>query len=130
MTLSHAADVTQADKLNDMVAGDFKGDGNHEIAGLTILPSGGLKLEVYTVDPGSLTTNLASALALTTPDTPIAPSKVSMARGRFTSANHDQLAVAFASNSGKAHVEIIDFKPNTLTPFEASPPLFTPDTAR
>jgi hypothetical protein len=86
---------------------------------------------IYTVDPNSLAVTQASSLVLTTPDantnTPIA--KVSFARGRFNSVGHDQLAVAFATNSGLTHVEVIDFTPGTLTPFEASPaPLYTPDT--
>jgi hypothetical protein len=46
---------------------------------------------------------------------------VSMARGRFDGSGHDQLAIAFATNSGPCSVEIIDFKANSLTPIEASP---------
>jgi hypothetical protein len=126
--------VTNLDPLSDITAGDFKGDGQWEIAGLSI-QNGGLKLLIYSVDIKSLVVTRASSLTLTTPDAtvtnPIA--KVSIARGRFNNVGHDQLAVAFATNSattGFSHVEIIDFTPGTLTPFEASPaPLDTPDTA-
>src|SRR5215469_977073 len=37
------------DRLNDMTAGDFDGDGQPEIAGLSIMPNGGLKLVIYAV---------------------------------------------------------------------------------
>ncbi len=124
--------LLDVDPLSAIAAGDFKGDGNREIAGLTIPPTGGLKLEIFTVDPNSLAITLASSVALTTPDAsstaPIA--RVSVARGRFNSVGHDQLGVAFATNSGYTHVEVIDFTLGTLTPFEASPlPLYTPDSA-
>jgi hypothetical protein len=49
-----------------------------------------------------------------------------MARGRFNSAGHDQRAVTFATNSGKATVEIVDFAVNTLTPVEG--PSLSPST--
>jgi hypothetical protein len=49
-----------------------------------------------------------------------------MACGRFNSAGHDQLAVTFATNSGKATVEIVDFAVNTLTPVEG--PSLSPST--
>lgn len=125
--------LTQLDWLNDMTAGDFRGDGQHEIAGLVAGPNGGFTIVIYTVDPNSLAVTRAGSLAVNppgaSPDTPIA--KLSVARGRFNGAGHDQLAVAFATNSGFAYVEIIDFKVvnGTLAPFEASPaPLFTPDS--
>jgi hypothetical protein len=117
--------TTSLDVLKDMAAGDFKGDGKREIAGLTTqgVPNGGLKLVVYTVDPQSLAVTPASSLTLKTPDAstnnPI--TYVSMARGRFNGAGYDQLAVAFATDSGPVTVEVIGFAPNTLTPNEAPP---------
>ena len=115
-----------------VAAGDFKGDGQSEIAGVNVLPTGGLQLMIYTVDPQTLQITLAKSLVLTTPgvsaSTPI--TRTSMARGRFNSAGHDQIAVGFATDSGFTYVEIIDFTPGTLTPFEASPaPLYTPDSS-
>lgn len=125
----------QLDFLNDMTAGDFRGDGQHEIAGLIAGPNGGLGIVVYSVDPHTLAATRAGSLIINPPDasssTPVV--KLSVARGRFSGVNHDQLAVAFATNSGLTHVEIVDFTANadgTLTPFEASPrPLFSPDSA-
>ncbi len=116
--------ATPVDTLGAIAAGDFKGDGNREIAGLAIQQDGSLKLEIYTVDPNSLTVTLASSITLTDAGSPVA--HVSMARGRFATVNHDQLAIAFATNSGPAYVEVIDFTPNTLTPFEASAQLGSP----
>ncbi len=116
--------TTPVDTLGAIAAGDFKGDGNREIAGLAIQQDGSLKLEIYTVDPNSLAVTLASSITLTAAGSPVA--HVSMARGRFASVNHDQLAVAFATDSGPGYVEIIDFTPNTLNPFEASATLGNP----
>lgn len=114
--------ITKLDVLKDMAAGDFRGDGGCEIAGLTI-SNGGLKLVIYDVDPKTLTATPASSLTLTTPgaspSTPI--TLASIARGRFNSAGHDQLAVAFTREAGPAYVEIIDFDPGTLNAHEASP---------
>jgi hypothetical protein len=115
--------ATPVDTLSAIAAGDFKGDGNREIAGLAIQPDGSLKLEIYTVDPNSLAVTLASSITLRDVGSPVA--HVSMARGRFASVNHDQLAVAFAG-SGPAFVEVIDFTPNTLIPHEASATLGNP----
>jgi hypothetical protein len=56
----------QLDPLNDMAAGDFKGDGQREIAGLSVLSDGGLKLFIYTVDPKTLSITSASSLRLNT----------------------------------------------------------------
>ena len=113
------------DRLNDMTAGDFDGDGQPEIAGLSIMPNGGLKLVIYAVDPKTLAIASASTLVLTTPDaTPSTPINfVSIARGRFNTVAHDQLAVAFATKSTPPRVEIIDFQ-HTLTPIER--PALTP----
>jgi hypothetical protein len=57
--------IVSVDALSAMAAGDFKGDGNREIAGLNIQSDGTLKLEIYTVDPKSLTPTLATTLPLT-----------------------------------------------------------------
>jgi len=112
------------DMLLDMAVGDFNGDGQREIAGLVNLPNGGLKLVIYTVDPTTLIIKPASSLTLTTPGAIdyVPVGNVSMARGRFNSATHDQLAVAFATRVGPPRVEIIDFDSNTLQPREASAP--------
>jgi hypothetical protein len=111
------------DVLSDMTAGDFNGDGQPEIAGLSIMSNGGLKLVVYALDPKTLAITPASSLVLTTPyaneGNPI--THVSIARGKFNTLDHDQLAVAFATDSGQSTetVEIVDFAPNSLTPIEA-----------
>jgi hypothetical protein len=107
-----------------IAAGDFNGDGHAEIAGLSILSNGGLKLVVYSVDPGTLAITPASSLVLTTPyansDNPI--THVAIARGKFNTRDHDQLAVAFATDAGQSTetVEIVDFAPNSLTPIEVN----------
>jgi len=106
-----------------MAAGDFNGDGQPELACLYVNADGGLTLYVHNIDPKTLIPTLASSLNLTTPgataNNPLG--KVSMARGRFNSGGHDHLAVAFATNSGLAYVEIIDFDLNSLNPKEPSP---------
>ncbi len=119
--------ITNLDVLSDMTAGDFKGDGGREIAGLTI-SNGGLKLVIYAVDPQTLTATTISSLTLTTPGaSPGAPiTLASIARGRFNGAGHDQLAVGFTTAAGPAYVEVIDFATGTLNPFEASPTLGSP----
>jgi hypothetical protein len=112
----------QLDPLIDLAAGDFNGDGQPEIAGLSILSDGGLKLVVYNVDPNTLAITPASSLVLTTlganSASPI--THVSIARGKFNTLAHDQLAVAFATDAGSSTVEIIDFAAKSLTPAEAS----------
>jgi hypothetical protein len=113
--------IAKLDALSDMVAGDFNGDGKLEIAGLSILPSGGLKLVIYSVDPTTLAITPASSLVLNTPgtstSTPI--THVSIARGKFNTLSHDQLVVTFATNSGNPYAEIIDFASSgSLTPTE------------
>ncbi|HEY3619758.1 MAG TPA: hypothetical protein VGK96_23365, partial [Candidatus Sulfotelmatobacter sp.] len=112
--------IAKLDVLSDMVAGDFNGDGQPEIAGLSKLSNGGLQLVVYTVEPKTLAITPANALVLTTPGTnnanPI--TRLSIARGKFNTRDHDQLAVAFATDSGPSTVEIVDFAPNSLTPIE------------
>ncbi len=119
--------TTNLDVLSDITAGDFKGDGGREIAGLAI-SNGGLKLVIYAVNSTTLTVTPLTSLALTTPgagpSTPI--TLASIARGRFNSAGHDQLAVGFTTAAGPAYVEVIDFTPGTLNPREASPALGNP----
>jgi hypothetical protein len=64
---------------------------------------------------------MATSFSLTMPQGVSASNPVthvSMARGRFNSAGHDQLAVTFATNSGSSTVEVIDFALNTLNPVE------------
>jgi FG-GAP-like repeat len=116
------------DPLTSVATGDFNGDGQPEIAGLAILPTGGLKLVIYTVEPSSLSVTATSSLILTTPGataaTPI--THVAIARGKFSTLSHDQLAVTFATNSGPSTVEIIDFAPSSpLTPVEVLASAFT-----
>jgi len=108
------------DPLNDMATGDFNGDGRPEIAGLSIQPNGGLKLVIYTVDPKSLAITPASSLVLDTANAGSPITHVSIARGKFNTLSHDQLVVAFATNSGPSAVKIVDFEPDTLTPTEKS----------
>jgi hypothetical protein len=59
--------VAGFDPLTSVATGDFNGDGRPEIAGLAILPAGGLKLVIYSVDPQSLNITATSSLILTTP---------------------------------------------------------------
>jgi hypothetical protein len=117
----------QLNVLKAIAAGDFNADGQPEIAGLTVIPKdqpggGGLELVMYTVDPNSLAiTPAITPLVLTTPgasaSTPI--THVAMARGRFNTLSHDQLAVTFATDSGNTYAEIIDFASSgSLTPTE------------
>ncbi|MBV9038337.1 MAG: DVUA0089 family protein [Acidobacteriaceae bacterium] len=118
--------VTQLDALKAMAAGDFNGDGNREIAGLNIQADGSLKLEILAIDSKTLTPSVVAQLPLTMPNgvnssNPI--SVVSVARGRFNTANHDQLALTFSASSGPSIVEIIDFATNPMTPKEG--PQFT-----
>ncbi|MBV8831851.1 MAG: VCBS repeat-containing protein, partial [Acidobacteriaceae bacterium] len=117
--------LANLNSLQAMAAGDFNGDGRKELAGLTVIPNGqpgagGLALVIYTVDPKSLAVTPAATLVLTTPgaspSTPI--THASMSSGQFTTLNHDQLAVTFATDSGSPIAEIIDFASNTLTPKE------------
>ena len=107
--------------LNALAIGDFKGDGHREVVGITINGSGGPAVAIYTVDPVTLALTAATTLNLTPPSDASASNPVthvSMARGRFNSAGHDQLAVTFATNSGSSIVEVIDFTLNTLNPVE------------
>ena len=123
LTLGPSAklDVLSGARDTAMAAGDFNGDGQPEIAGLSILSNGGLKLVVYTVDPKTLAITPASSLVLTTPGAnnanPI--THVAIARGKFNTRDHDQLAVAFATDSGPSTVEIVDFAAKSVTPAEA-----------
>jgi hypothetical protein len=116
--------ITNINPHSVIAAGDFDGKGHREIAALSgSYADGTAKLVIYTVDPNSLAITQATSIPLTTPgaspNSPVA--LVSMARGRFNSVGHDQLAVAFSTNLGPLEptvVEIIDFAPNTLNPVE------------
>ncbi len=108
--------------LVDMVAGDFNGDGRQEIAALNVQANGGLALVIEAVDPETLVVTPVETLILTTPGTsasnPI--SRASIARGRFDTASHDQLVVAFTTAAGPQYVEVVDFDAGTLNAHEAS----------
>ena len=107
--------ASTVDVLTDMTAGDFKGDGQHEIAGLAFTDVDGIKLVIYTVDPTTLAISPASSFVFGTP-LGFKIQYASIARGRFNTTTHDQLAVTFSSAAGPSIVQIIDFMPNTLTP--------------
>ena len=113
------------DRLADMTAGDFKGDGQHEIAGMSFTQVDGVQLVIYTVDPNSLAITPASSLVFNTP-LGYAMQYASIARGRFNTTTHDQLAVTFSSAQGPTIVQIVDFTNGTLTPVGG--PQFTAST--
>ena len=77
-----------------MVIGDFNGDGRPEIAGLVTLPSGGLQIVIYTVDPTTLAVSSAARLTLQKALAFEFGPYVSITAGRFTSLTHDQIVVA------------------------------------
>jgi hypothetical protein len=107
--------------LKALAIGDFNGDGHREIAGITLTANGGPAVVIYTVDPTTLALATATVLNLTPPSDASASNPVthiSLARGRFNNAGHDQLAVTFATNSGSVIVEVIDFALGTLNPVE------------
>jgi hypothetical protein len=104
------------DTLAAMTVGDFNGDGQPEIAGLVGLPSGALALVIYTVDPKTLTISKASQLPLKQAgsDSWLA---LSIAKGRFTPAAHDQIVIGYMADSRGA-LEVVDFAPSSLAPQE------------
>ncbi len=121
--------ITTLNVLQAITAGDFKGDGRKEIAGLTVIPSdqpggGGLELVIYNVDPTTLAvTPAAPPLVLTSPDSsPQVPvGGAAIARGRFTSKGHDQLAVVYGvPDAPQVRLELIDFDSGTLNAHEVS----------
>lgn len=108
-------------RLFSLAIGDFKGDGHREVAGITLTATGGPAVVIYTVDPVTLALATSSVLNLTPPSEATANNpvvRISLARGRFNSAGHDQLAVAFATATGSVFVEVIDFALGTLNPVE------------
>jgi hypothetical protein len=110
--------ASKLDILADMTIGDFNGDGHPEIAGLVQLPSGGLALVIYTVDPNTLAVSKAAQITLQKAGTS-SMAAVSIASGRFTPAAHDQIIVAYTPNGVVAStLELIDFAPPSLTPQE------------
>ena len=109
---------SKLDVLHYATVGDFNGDGKHEVAGLVQLPSGGLQLVIYTVDPKTLALSRASQTNLSKPGTPTYI-RVGMTTGRFTAANHDQLVIAYMPHGGsKTTLELIDFAASSLAPQE------------
>jgi hypothetical protein len=107
--------VSKLNVLFSMTVGDFNGDGRPEIAG--VFPqNGGLKLVIYTVDPKSLAITPASSILLPTPEATPPTWYTSIARGKFNTLAHDQLAVAVGWKSGPTRVQIVDFKPDSLLP--------------
>jgi len=115
------------DVLTTFTAGDFDGKGHQEIAGLEPLGDNGgppfnhLGLVIYTVDPKTLQIQSAYSkpFVLTTPGASLTNpiTQVSIARGRFNSTSHDQVAIAFSMLAGPSIVEIVDFSP-ALNPAE------------
>jgi hypothetical protein len=103
----------QLDALLAMAVGDFKGDGQREIAGIRKLASGEIALAIYTVDSKTLAITKASELTLNTPGvSPSSPiNHASIASGRFTIGARDQLAVLFVPDPGTARLAIVDFAP-------------------
>ncbi len=114
--------VNTLDALQEIVAGDFNGDGQMEVAGLSKLASGELALVIYTVDPKTLEIARASQITLKaaggSKSEPV--THMSIASGRFTAAAHDQLVLAFATVNGQTSLETIDFAPSSLQPEEKS----------
>ncbi len=112
--------VTYLDSLQALAVGDFNGDGKQEIAGLSKLPSGGLKLVIYTVDPKTLAVARASEITLNTPGvtSEYPATHISIASGRFTAAQHDQLVLTFTSIFEGPKLKMIDFAPSSLEPGE------------
>ena len=120
-------------QLLDMTAGDFQENGTqqmgiigtHEIVGVSAAPNGGLELDLWAlrVNHGYSPQSLYTGILTTPGGSPSSPiTHASIARGRFNNSNHDQLVVAFATDSGPTYGEIIDFGPERyINPFEASP---------
>lgn len=114
--------ATTLDALSAFTAGDFDGNGQPEIAGLELWGDYGgssfnhLGLVVYTVDRDTLQIQRVSSkpFVLTTPEASAANAitQVSIARGRFNTTTHDQVAVTFSMLSGPSIVEIVDFDPS------------------
>ncbi len=120
--------ISTLDALADMVIGDFNGDGRPEIAGLVTLPSGGLQIVIYTVDPTTLAVSSAARLTLQKALAFEFGPYVSITAGRFTSLTHDQIVVADGGflhdnpNGGDwlTKLELLDFSPPSLVPQETT----------
>lgn len=110
--------TTPVDGLTDVITGDFNGDGQPEIAALLSLPSGGLALAIYTVDPKTLAISKAAQITLQQLGSESMAAR-SIASGRFTAQAHDQIIVASTPNNvTRTTLELIDFAPSSLTPQE------------
>ena len=122
------------DRLTDVVVGDFNGDGRPEIAGLVTLPSGGLEIVIYTVDPTTLAVSSAAHITLQKTLTYETGPSVSITAGRFASLKHDQIVVADGGffrtdpNGGEwlTRLALIDFPPSSLMPQETTTEDFLP----
>jgi len=75
--------TTPVDGLVDVITGDFNGDGRPEIAALLSLPSGGLALAIYSVDPKTLAISKAAQITLQQLGNESMAAR-SIASGRFT----------------------------------------------
>ncbi len=114
--------VVNTPSFDAVAAGDFNGDGQQEIAAATTSPdTGGVIITTYKVDPATFAVSAATSLGLAIPGGinylhPI--DQLSLARGRFNTTAHDQLAVAQAADTTQdndglhPHVQVIDFDAN------------------
>ena len=87
-----------------MTVGDFNGDGRPEIA-LILCPQTPCSIQIFAVDPGTLTVSIVSSITLPG----LTSGRASLAAGRFGATDHDQLVVVYQPASGNAIVATIDF---------------------
>lgn len=111
---------TQVGNLDKVAIGDFNGDGQRDLAGLQIQSDGTLKLLIFTVDPATLAVTLVNETSLTLDSANIPVQSLDMTAGRFNSAQHDQLAIAYGNTTAAAMARIVDFAANSFTPVEKS----------
>lgn len=104
--------VSTLDTLAGITTGDFNGDERPEIVGLVQLPSGGIALVIYTVDPKTLAVSKAAQITLQKPGTG-SFEVVSIASGKCSVSDHDQLVVAYMpSGVAATTLELIDVNEN------------------
>src|SRR5262249_19872922 len=104
--------VANLDPLMQMTVGDFDGDGQPEIAGLSgcVSLAAGCNLNIYSVDPTTLTITRAASQPLST-----LPGWLTA--GRFGTPNYDQLATLTLGSGGKGFtVQAYDFATGSFQP--------------